>query len=67
MNEVSQRGGDGRLARVTRRTAGAAARRPKTVVALWLLLVVGCVAAGAATGRSLAGPTGRVNPRKSES
>jgi uncharacterized membrane protein YdfJ with MMPL/SSD domain len=47
---------DGLLARIVRRAAGASARRPRTVIALWLALVVGCVAAGAMTGtQSLTG------------
>lgn len=40
----------GLLARVTRRCAAASARRPKTVVLLWILLVAGFVTAGAMTG-----------------
>ena len=40
----------GALSRGVRRAAGLAARRPKTVIALWLLLVVGCVFAGGAAG-----------------
>jgi uncharacterized membrane protein YdfJ with MMPL/SSD domain len=39
-----------RLARGVRRVAAASARRPKRTIALWLLLVVGLVAAGSATG-----------------
>ena len=38
------------LARVTRACAAASARRPKTTVLLWLLLVAGFVTAGAMTG-----------------
>jgi RND superfamily putative drug exporter len=44
----------GLLARVVQRVAGAAARRPKLTVALWLVLIVACVAAGSLAGmRSL--------------
>jgi uncharacterized membrane protein YdfJ with MMPL/SSD domain len=42
--------GVGALARSVRRAASASAKRPKTVIALWLLFVVGCVAGGAVTG-----------------
>jgi RND superfamily putative drug exporter len=42
--------GHGALARAVRRAASTSARRPKTVIALWLLFVVGCVASGAVTG-----------------
>ena len=46
----------GLLSRITRACAAASARRPKTVIALWLLLVVGFVTAGAMTGtKSLTG------------
>jgi RND superfamily putative drug exporter len=45
--------GDGLLARVVRRAARASARRPKTVIALWLLLVAGFTFAGASTGTRL--------------
>jgi len=41
---------DGALSRGVRRAAAVAARRPKTIVALWLLFVVGCVFAGGAAG-----------------
>jgi RND superfamily putative drug exporter len=41
---------DGALARGVRRAARAAARRPKTVIALWLLLVIGCGVAGGMAG-----------------
>src|SRR5262245_4238212 len=41
---------DGALARAVRRVAGASARRPKRVIALWLLLVVACSVAGGMTG-----------------
>ena len=40
----------GLLARITRRCAGASAKRPKTVVALWLLFVFGLFAAGGMAG-----------------
>ena len=40
----------GLLARVVQRVAGAAARRPKLTVALWLVLIVACVAAGSLAG-----------------
>jgi RND superfamily putative drug exporter len=42
--------GVGLLGRVTGRAAGASARRPKTVILLWLVLVVGLVAAGSTAG-----------------
>jgi len=46
----------GPLGRITRRVAAASAARPKTVLALWLALVVGLVAAGTAVGtQSLTG------------
>jgi uncharacterized membrane protein YdfJ with MMPL/SSD domain len=41
---------DGVLARAVRRISGAAARRPKTTIVLWLLLVAACVMAGMASG-----------------
>jgi uncharacterized membrane protein YdfJ with MMPL/SSD domain len=41
---------DGALARAVRRAAGAAAARPRTAIALWLVLVIGCVAAGGMAG-----------------
>ena len=40
----------GALSRGVRRAAGLAARRPKTIIVLWLPLVVACVAAGGAAG-----------------
>ena len=44
----------GGLARIVSAAACASARRPKRVIALWLLLIVGCVMGGAAVGtRSL--------------
>jgi uncharacterized membrane protein YdfJ with MMPL/SSD domain len=49
-----RRDSDGALAGLVRRAAGASARRPRMTIAFWLVLVVGCVAAGAMTGtRSL--------------
>jgi hypothetical protein len=33
---------DGALARSVRRAAGAAARRPRTTILLWLVFVAGC-------------------------
>jgi uncharacterized membrane protein YdfJ with MMPL/SSD domain len=42
--------GVGLLGRVTARAAGASARRPKTVILLWLVLVAALVAAGSAAG-----------------
>ncbi|HTE59606.1 MAG TPA: MMPL family transporter [Solirubrobacteraceae bacterium] len=41
---------DGALARGVRRVAGVAAARPKTAIALWLVLVVGCIVAGGLSG-----------------
>jgi RND superfamily putative drug exporter len=41
---------DGAIARGVRRAAGAAAARPKTAIALWLALVIGCLVAGGMTG-----------------
>jgi len=41
---------DGALARGVRRAAGVAARRPKTAIALWVVLVIGCLVAGGMTG-----------------
>ena len=56
----------GLLARVTRRCAAASARRPKTVVLLWILLVAGFVTAGGMTGtKSLTGADAGVGDRKS--
>ena len=53
---TSDQASAGLLARITRRSAAASARRPKTVILLWLLLVIGFVAAGAMTGtQSLTG------------
>src|SRR5919106_640105 len=51
----------GVLSRFVRRAASGSARRPKTMIALWLLLVVGCVTAGAMTGtKELSGPDAAV-------
>jgi uncharacterized membrane protein YdfJ with MMPL/SSD domain len=51
----------GVLARFVRRAASGSARRPKTMIALWLLLVVGCLTAGAMTGtKELSGPDAAV-------
>ena len=41
---------DGALARGVARVAGVAAGRPKAAIALWLVLVVGCIVAGGMTG-----------------
>ena len=41
---------DSALARGVRRVAGVASARPKTAIALWLVLVVGCVVAGGMAG-----------------
>ncbi|MFZ1994615.1 MAG: MMPL family transporter [Solirubrobacteraceae bacterium] len=40
----------GRLARAVSSISGASARHPKTVVALWLVLIAGCIFAGSAAG-----------------
>ena len=40
----------GRLARAVSSVSGASARHPKTMVALWLILIAGCIFAGAAAG-----------------
>ncbi|HMJ37572.1 MAG TPA: MMPL family transporter [Baekduia sp.] len=42
--------GDGALAGAVRRAAGASARRPRTMIALWLVLVIGCFVAGGLAG-----------------
>jgi RND superfamily putative drug exporter len=49
-HQASTSPGVGVLGRVTARAAGASARRPKTVILLWLVLVVGLVAAGTTAG-----------------
>jgi uncharacterized membrane protein YdfJ with MMPL/SSD domain len=41
---------DGALARSVRRVSAASARRPKTTIVIWLLLVVACVVGGAMVG-----------------
>jgi len=45
--------GDGALARAVRRAAQGAARRPKTIVVLWLVAIVALVFSGASTGTKL--------------
>lgn len=40
----------GPLARAVQRVAGASARRPKLTILLWIVLVAGCLTAGALTG-----------------
>ena len=40
----------GRLARTVSSISGASARHPRTVVALWLVLIAGCIFAGASAG-----------------
>ena len=58
---TSRADGAGLLGRLVRRAASTSARRPKTMIALWLLLVVGCVTAGALTGtKQLSGPESAV-------
>ncbi|MBK8293515.1 MAG: MMPL family transporter [Solirubrobacterales bacterium] len=46
-------GDGGLLSRLTRKSATASARRPKTVIALWLVLVFGLFAAGTMTGTKM--------------
>jgi uncharacterized membrane protein YdfJ with MMPL/SSD domain len=41
---------DGALTRAVRRVAGVAAGRPKAAIALWVVLVVGCIVAGGMAG-----------------
>ena len=41
---------DSALARGVRRIAGVAAARPKTAIALWMVLVAGCIVAGGTAG-----------------
>ena len=50
LHEPSPPRPDGALARGVRRVAGVAAGRPKTAIALWLVLVVGCIVAGGMAG-----------------
>jgi uncharacterized membrane protein YdfJ with MMPL/SSD domain len=40
----------GRLARTVTKISGASARHPRTMVALWLVLIAGCIFAGGAAG-----------------
>ena len=40
----------GRLARTVSSISGASARHPRTMVALWLVLIAGCIFAGASVG-----------------
>lgn len=46
-------GDGGRLSRLTRRSATASAKRPKTIICLWLILVFGLFAAGMSTGTEM--------------
>jgi uncharacterized membrane protein YdfJ with MMPL/SSD domain len=46
----TSQGGDGLLARGVRRISRASARRPKSIIALWLLMVVGFTVAGGMAG-----------------
>jgi len=46
-------GDGGRLSRLTRRAATESAKRPKTVIALWLVFVAGLFMAGASTGTQM--------------
>ncbi|MGK2932640.1 MAG: MMPL family transporter, partial [Solirubrobacterales bacterium] len=46
-------GDGGILSRLTRRSATASARRPKTVIALWLVMVFGLFAVGTMTGTEM--------------
>lgn len=46
-------GDGGLLSRLTRKSATASARRPKTVIALWLCMVFGLFAAGTMTGTEM--------------
>lgn len=43
-------GADGLLTRIVRGACASAARRPRTTIALWLALLIACVAAGALAG-----------------
>src|SRR6185312_15311079 len=45
--------GVGVLGRATARIAGASARRPKTVIVLWLVLIAGLVYAGSSVGTKM--------------
>ena len=53
VSSKSSFGDGGRLSRLTRRSATASARRPKTVIALWLVFVVGLFMAGASAGTQM--------------
>ncbi|MGA7397223.1 MAG: hypothetical protein WBW62_07225, partial [Solirubrobacterales bacterium] len=46
-------GDGGKLSRTTRRCASASARRPKTVIALWLVFVIGLFMAGSMAGMQM--------------
>jgi len=46
-------GDGGKLSRMTRRCASASARRPKTVIALWLAFVIGLFMAGSMAGTQM--------------
>lgn len=46
-------GDGGRLSRLTRRSATASAKRPKTVIALWVIFVFGLFAVGMSTGTKM--------------
>jgi RND superfamily putative drug exporter len=48
----------GTLARVVRHAARASARRPKTVIALWLALVAACIALGSSAGSRMLSNSG---------
>ena len=50
--DVSHTGSEpsGRLARAVSSISGASARHPRTMVALWLVLIAGCIFAGGAAG-----------------
>ena len=48
----------GTLARVVQRAARSSARRPKTVIALWLALVVACIALGSSVGSRMLSNSG---------
>ena len=55
LDDLESNRSDGLLSRLIRRAAGASSRRPKTSLALWLVLVTGFVAAGAVTGTEVIG------------
>ena len=53
----------GRLSRLTRACAARCARRPRTVIALWLAFVLACTAAGSLAGtRMLSDSAANVGP-----